>query len=95
MPNSKDFALKIKELRLSKNMSQERFGQKIGISGKSISAYENGLCIPSLKVMEAISSTYGDNIISNFNREILVSKIDTIKLHLKDLEDILKEGLSF
>ena len=47
----KDFGNKIKQFRLSKNMSQERFGKKIGLSGKSISAYETGICKPSLKVI--------------------------------------------
>ena len=90
---SKSLAKKIRELRVSKNMSQERFAKKLGISGKSVSAYENGICYPSIKVMEAISDIYGDNIVSNLNREIISTKIDTIKLHLKDLEDILKNEL--
>jgi len=85
---------KIRKLRTSKNMSQERFGRKIGISGKSISAYENDICVPSLKVMEAISSIYGKPVISTPNRDEIVNTINLVKSNLKMLEDILTDSLS-
>jgi len=94
MPTQKEIGKKIKELRLSNNISQERFGKRVGISGKSVSAYENGICTPSIKVMEAISNIYGDNLFSSINRDTILSKISALKLQLKDLEDTLKEGLS-
>jgi transcriptional regulator with XRE-family HTH domain len=85
---------KIKKIRLSKNMSQERFGSKIGVSGKSISAYENNLCIPSMKVMESISSIYEIPIITTKSRNELINKIENAKCSLKELEIILDKTLS-
>lgn len=85
---------KIKKIRLSKNMSQERFGSKIGVSGKSISAYENNLCIPSMKVMESISSVYEIPIITTKSRNELINKIENAKCSLKELEIILDKTLS-
>lgn len=85
---------KIKKIRLSKNMSQERFGSKIGVSGKSISAYENNLCIPSMKVMESISAIYEIPILTTKSRNELINKIENAKCSLKELEIILDKTLS-
>lgn len=49
---------KIKEIRKKSKLSQTRFGKKIGISGKAVSAYETGRSMPSVKVLEKISRTY-------------------------------------
>ena len=49
---------KIKKLRESKNLSKERFGKKLGLSGKTISSYETGRCIPPLYILDKISSVY-------------------------------------
>lgn len=75
-------------------MSQERFGQKVGVSGKSISAYENNLCVPSMKVMESISSIYEVPLIGNISTNDLTNKIINLKSSLKDLEVLLDNMLS-
>lgn len=85
---------KIKKLRLSKNMSQERFGSKLGISGKSVSAYENNLCVPSLRVMESISNTYDVSFIPQNNKDHLNTKLQDLKKYLIELESILENTLS-
>lgn len=91
---SKTLGEKIKRLRLSKNMSQERFGSKLGVSGKSISAYENNLCVPSLRVMENISNTYDISFIPENNKDNLTNKLQDLKKHLLELENILENTLS-
>jgi transcriptional regulator with XRE-family HTH domain len=85
---------RIKRLRLSKNMSQARFGSKLGISGKSISAYENDLCVPSLRVMESMSSTYDVSFIPENNKQNISKKIQDLKKYLIELESILENTLS-
>lgn len=85
---------KIKQLRLSRNMSQERFGSKLGISGKSISAYENNLCVPSLRVMENISNTYDVSFIPQNNKENINNKLQDLKRYLTELESVLENTLS-
>jgi len=37
----------LRQLRCNLNLSQERFGRRLGISGKSVSAYETGRCVPT------------------------------------------------
>ncbi len=51
--NSSDFVdipIFIKQLRKNKNLSQERLGRKVGVTGKTISAYETGNICPSIDV---------------------------------------------
>ena len=51
--NSSDFVdipIFIKQLRKNKNLSQERLGRKVGVTGKAISAYEKGHTPPSLEI---------------------------------------------
>ncbi len=62
MPN--EVGNKIKKIRLSSNLSQKRFGSKLGISEKTVSAYETGKIIPSYKVLQSISEVYEVNILS-------------------------------
>jgi transcriptional regulator with XRE-family HTH domain len=40
----------IKQLRKNKNLSQDRLGRKVGVTGKAICAYERGSVIPSVDV---------------------------------------------
>ncbi len=79
---------KIKEIRERYNLSQERFGKKIGISGKSVSAYETGKCIPSPKVLERISEIYDSAIfhLCESKRNEIKTKFEAIKQSLRDIE---------
>lgn len=43
-----DVSKLIKQIRLKKKISQERLGQKIGVTGKTVSAYELGRINPTL-----------------------------------------------
>ena len=49
----------IKELRTEQNMSQAEFAKTIGVSSKSIGAYENGRTNPSEQVLQKIKDVYG------------------------------------
>ena len=40
-------------------MSQEKFGQSIGVSKGCVNAYESGRAEPSLKTIKKIVDTYG------------------------------------
>ena len=87
---------KIKELRERKKLSQQRFGNKIGISAKSISAYENGRCLPPLKVLDDICETYSTPYLclSDKGRNMLSSKISEIRKELENIEKIIGNDLS-
>ena len=84
-------AKKLKEVRTSKNLSQERFGFKIGKSGKTISAYESGRCTPTYKVLDHISQVYDVTFmhVKKSKKEQLKEKLDYIKEAITDIESTL------
>jgi transcriptional regulator with XRE-family HTH domain len=84
----------IKNLRLKLNMSQERFGHKIGVSGKTISAYEKGTIKPTLVVLEKISEQYNVSLFKKSNREI-ERKIEELQKNILEIQRLFKESLSF
>ena len=87
---------KIKRLREIRGLSQERFGNKVGVSGKSISAYENGRCTPPLKVLETISKVY--RVPAFYIGEAGKSDLEIVLLDIKTkiakLEEILTSNLT-
>lgn len=85
-------AKKIKSIRERFDLSQARFGSKIGLTGKTISAYENGRCVPPLRVLEKISSVYGEYFISttDVQRKSFETKLFTIKKYIEDIENLLE-----
>lgn len=83
----------IKNLRIKLNMSQDRFGKKIGLSGKTISAYEKGNIFPPLTVLEKISEEFDVNFIKKSNKE-LERKIEELQRNLNDLQKLFKDSLS-
>lgn len=50
---------KIKNLRKSRQMTQEDFAAKIGVSRSTLSCYEIGQRTPSLKTLQHISELFG------------------------------------
>ena len=82
---------KIKKIRNKAKLSQARFGYKLGLSGKTISAYETGKIYPPLKVLEAISEEYGENLLAPTanHKTKLISKLETIESSLTEIKDLL------
>lgn len=77
---------KIKKIREIHNLSQNRFGKKLGLSGKTISAYERGNISPPFKVLEKICSTY-DTTISYF----IDNETNTLNSKINELENVINE----
>lgn len=86
-----DINLKIRKIRNKKNLSQDRFGKKIGVSGKTISAYETGKIIPPLKILEEISKVYDENLIrlSKTKQEKITNNITNIEKILNEIKEIM------
>ncbi len=57
-PNDK-LGEKIRMYRMSINMTQAEFAQRLGVTGASVSAYENGVRSPSFDVLIKISNILG------------------------------------
>ena len=52
----------IAELRKEKNMTQQQLGDKIGVSYKAISKWENGRGLPELSTLKPLSEELGISI---------------------------------
>jgi len=88
---NKSLSEKIKKLRMKMNMSQDRFGKKVGVSGKTVSAYERGVCTPPLKVLEKISTAY-DASFTSMNlatKDDLSKKVSYMKALICEIEERL------
>ncbi len=53
--NSPDFAKKLKVARAMANLSQSELADKLGISDKTVSAYEQGRAIPPITTLQKIA----------------------------------------
>ena len=82
---------RIRQIREENNLSQERFGKKVGISGKAISSYETGRAIPPLYVIEKIADTFDTSFLQlkDEKKTDLELKIQQIKNSLGEIENIL------
>lgn len=54
-----DFPARIMALRKGMHMSQERFGELVGMSQRTIAAWESGERRPSLNVLEQVAAALG------------------------------------
>jgi transcriptional regulator with XRE-family HTH domain len=91
MNNAIEVGRKIREIREQRNLSQDKFGRKIGKTGKTICAYESGRCTPPLKVLEEISQVYDATFMSvKQSRALdLGKRIQEIKDILIDFENMI------
>ena len=57
-----DIGNKIKILRQKIGVTQEQLGEKIGVSGQSISKWETGVTMPDITLLPILSSELGVTI---------------------------------
>lgn len=57
-----NFADKLKELRKSKNMSQEQLAEKLYVSRQAITKWENGSGLPDIENIVAISALFNESL---------------------------------
>lgn len=82
-----DFGLRIRQLRESRNMSQEELGRRVGRSKPVISSYENNIKTPTLEVLISISNVF------NVSLDYLVGIEKKEALYLNNLNDTQTEIL--
>ena len=83
----------IKKIRDNCKLSQERFGKKIGLTGKAISTYETGRCSPPLRVLKDISETYNVSFTSldDASSSKVKEKLEHIENSIRSLKSLLVE----
>lgn len=52
--NTRDIGKFISAKRREKNLTQEQLAERLGVSNKTISKWENGKCLPDYSVIEAL-----------------------------------------
>jgi len=60
--NTKVIGQFLKELRREKSMTQEELGERVGVTNKTISKWENGNYMPPIDILMLLSEIYGVSI---------------------------------
>ena len=79
----------LSELRKEKKLTQEQLGEKIGVTNKTISRWENGNYLPPVEMLQILSEFYGVSINEILSGERL-SEVD----FREKAEENLKTALS-
>jgi transcriptional regulator with XRE-family HTH domain len=87
----------IKKLRNRLNMSQESFGARVGVSGKTISAYETSKIKPTLEIIEKISVEFNVFLITKktLQHKKLEEKIQNLQNAIQEIQNLFKESLLY
>jgi len=90
------YGQKIRYLRNKFNLSQNRFGKKIGVSGKTISSYETGRSKPPFHILEKIAETFNTTFISitDKDKDLISTKLHKLEEYLYDLKQEIEAALS-
>ena len=72
--NQDDIGKKIAFFRKKANMTQEQLGEKLNISGKTVSKWERGITLPDVIMIKKICEVLKINL-----DDILINKTDSIK----------------
>lgn len=64
-----NFSDKLKDLRKSKNLSQEQLAEKLYVSRQAITKWENGTGLPDIENIVAISNLFGESLDSLLSEE--------------------------
>lgn len=70
-----DFGVRLRDLRLKHNLTQEQVGKRIGVSGATVSGYESNTISPPTDIVKKLALLYGvttDYMLGLENREVYV-----------------------
>ena len=84
---------KIKQYRLSLKMTQSDFAERLGVTGASVSAYENGTRQPSFDVLVKIANilnTTTDDLLGRTQKSQRSVDVSTLtELQIRVIEEII------
>lgn len=96
MPGNKNFGNNLKHLRESKNLTQERLAELIGVEYQTISRIETGLYFTSYDNLQKIAKALDVNISDLFNfQNEKMTKQDLIKAITKILKTSNENDVEF
>lgn len=86
----------IRKLRDQNNLSQKRFASRLGLSDKTISAYETGKVQPSITTIKKICQSFNVDLqyfqLAPQSRDITYEKLMEIQSQILLLHDRIKNG---
>lgn len=77
-----DLGSKILELRKKQNLSQEKLGEKVGVTRQTISNWELNITLPDTKQLIALSQTLLvsiDELVENNTQDLLTQKVEKVE----------------
>ena len=77
------------QLRKEKNLTQEQLGEKLGVTNKTVSRWENGNYLPPVEILQLLSELYGLTI-----NEILSAQRLTSAQYQEKAEENLKSAVA-
>ncbi len=86
----KTLGTKIAELRRQNGMTQERFGELLGISPQSVSKWENDISMPDIMLLPLIADIFNVSVDSLFDGADTPSNIDVNEIPELVFERMLK-----
>jgi transcriptional regulator with XRE-family HTH domain len=88
------FARRLREARKKAHISQLELGEKVGVSDKSISAYEQGRAEPPFQKLKKIAELTNQSITffteQNTSSSDLEAKIAVLEKELAEVKEMLK-----
>ncbi|MEO8582005.1 MAG: helix-turn-helix transcriptional regulator [Patescibacteria group bacterium] len=85
---------KIREARKYKQVTQEDLAKAIGVSDKSISAYESERISPPLKVLEKIAAKTDQSLnyfLEDSMESTILAKLSEVEQQFREIKKILEE----
>lgn len=88
------FARRLREARKKAHISQLELGEKVGVSDKSISAYEQGRAEPPFQKLKKIAELTNQSITffteQNTSTSDLEAKVAVLEKELAEVKELLK-----
>lgn len=77
------FSDRLKELRLEKGLTQERFAQELNVSKGAIAMWETGKRTPDIEMLKTISNYFSVSV-----DELIGNDISSTKKEISSLDDV-------
>ena len=83
----------LKELRKEQGLTQAQFGEKIGVTNKTVSRWENGNYLPSVDMLKILSDEFGVTINEILNGERAANETEFKKAAEENLSEALENSV--
>ena len=94
--NLDEISIRIRKARREAHLSQLELGNGIGVSDKSISAYEQGRSIPPFEKLKKIADVTRHPLAyfteDNVNETTIAAKLQSIERELQEVKSLLKKS---